>query len=60
LNLLSQVGDLQKPQPLAILNAEEVHWQAASVSHIIGVGSIIVHSVTNPAELFPPPRGILA
>jgi len=31
-----------KPQPLAILNAEELHWQAASVSHFNGVGSIIV------------------
>ena len=36
-----QVGDLVLPQPLAILNNEERHWQAASVSHFNGVGSII-------------------
>jgi len=46
-------------QPLAILNVEELHWQATSVSLINGVGSIIVHSVTNTAERFPPPRRIV-
>lgn len=40
-------------QPLAVLNDEEMHWQTTSVSLINGVGSIIVHSVTNTAERFP-------
>src|SRR5215213_4882598 len=43
------------PQPLAVLNDEEMHWLTTSVSLINGVGSIIVHSVTNTAERFPPP-----
>lgn len=29
---------------------EEMHWRTASVSQFNGVGSIIVHSVTGPAD----------
>jgi len=60
LNLHEQVGDLLMSQPLAVLNDEEMHWLTTSVSLINGVGSIIVHSVTNTAERFPPPPRIVA
>jgi hypothetical protein len=38
-------------QPLAVLSYEEMHWLTTSVSLINGVGSIIVTSVTNTADI---------